>query len=246
MPIGSFFRRLVFAIKNTESNFLLSDAVNDNSRLMYVRDPRARVEKVAPFLTIDGDPYPAVVDGRIQWILDGYTTVGDLPVRRSGSTCRPRPRDELTNRGTFAAGPGQRQLHAQLGEGHRRRVRRHGQAVRVRRPGPGAQGLEQGVRRQPDHARRRRSPPTLAAHFRYPADLFKVQRNLLARFHVTDPNEFFSGQDFWQVPNVPDDPDSGRQAAAVLPERAAARPGRHPASSSPPRSPRTTGTTWPR
>jgi uncharacterized membrane protein (UPF0182 family) len=50
-------------------------------------------------------------------------------------------------------------------------------------------------------------PPDLAAHFRYPADLFKVQRNLLAKFHVTNPAEFFSGQDFWQVPNAPDNPD---------------------------------------
>ena len=50
-------------------------------------------------------------------------------------------------------------------------------------------------------------PPELAAHFRYPADLFKVQRNLLSKFHVTNPAEFFSGQDFWQVPNAPDNPD---------------------------------------
>ena len=69
-------------------------------------------------------------------------------------------------------------------------------------------------------------PAELSAHFRYPADLFKVQRNLLARFHVTDPNEFFSGQDFWQVPNVPDAPDTGQQAAAVLPADPAARPER--------------------
>ena len=52
---------------------------NDNSKLMYVRDPRERVEKVAPFLTLDGDPYPAVVDGRVVWILDGYTTSATYP-----------------------------------------------------------------------------------------------------------------------------------------------------------------------
>ena len=92
MPIGSFFRRLLFAIKYTESNFLLSDAVNDNSKVMYVRDPRARVEKVAPFLTLDGDPYPAVVDGRVVWILDGYTTVGDLPVRAADQPAAGDPR----------------------------------------------------------------------------------------------------------------------------------------------------------
>ena len=120
-------------IKYAESNFLLSDAVNDNSKLLYVRDPRDRVEKVAPFLTLDGDPYPAVVDGRIMWILDGYTTSATYPYSQrvdlqTATTRRARP-----DRGTFALAAAEHQLHAQLGEGHRRRVRRHGHAVRVRR-----------------------------------------------------------------------------------------------------------------
>ena len=51
-------------------------------------------------------------------------------------------------------------------------------------------------------------PPELATHFRYPEDLFKVQRDLLAQFHVTEPNEFFSGQDFWQVPDDAGRPDT--------------------------------------
>src|SRR3712207_9278916 len=61
------------------SNFLLSSAVNDASKVLYVRDPMDRVEKAAPFLTVDGDPYPAVIDGRVVWILDGYTTSGSYP-----------------------------------------------------------------------------------------------------------------------------------------------------------------------
>ena len=77
--IGSFFRQLIFAIYYRERNFLLSDAVNDNSKVLYVRDPRDRVEKVAPFLEVDGDPYPAVIDGRVIWILDGYTTSDAYP-----------------------------------------------------------------------------------------------------------------------------------------------------------------------
>ena len=65
-------------------------AVNDNSKLLYVRNPRDRVEKVAPFLTLDGDPYPAVVDGRIQWIIDGYTTSATYPYAAAG---QPASRD---------------------------------------------------------------------------------------------------------------------------------------------------------
>ena len=133
-------------IKEQESNFLLSEAVNEDSKLLYVRNPRDRVEKVAPFLTLDGDPYPAVVDGRVAVDRRRLHHGGDLPVRRAG---QPADRDHrrADQPGHLPAGPGRRQLHAQLGEGHRRRVRRHGEALRVRRHRPGAQGVEQGVRR---------------------------------------------------------------------------------------------------
>jgi hypothetical protein len=207
VPIGSFMRRLVFAIKNTESNFLLSDAVNDNSRLMYVRDPRSRVEKVAPFLTIDGDPYPAMVDGRIQWILDGYTTAATYPYAQR-INLQQETEDGLTNRGTFA-----------LARDNVNYIRNSVKATVDAYDG--TVNLYQFDEQDPvlkawDKAfggdlikSKSEIPPALAAHFRYPADMFKVQRNLLARFHVTDPNEFFSGQDFWQVPTTPDNPDSG-------------------------------------
>ena len=80
VSIGSFFRQLTFAIYYRERNFLLSSAVNDDSRVLYVRDPRDRVEKAAPFLEVDGDPYPG---GRSTagstWILDGYTTSDAYP-----------------------------------------------------------------------------------------------------------------------------------------------------------------------
>ena len=72
---------LLFAVQFQESNILLSDRVNSDSKILYDRDPRERVEKVAPWLTVDGDPYPAVVDGRIVWIVDGYTTSERLPLR---------------------------------------------------------------------------------------------------------------------------------------------------------------------
>ena len=79
MPVGSLFHRLLFAVKFQEHNILLSNLVNSESKILYDRDPRDRVEKVAPWLTLDGDPYPAVVDGRIVWIVDGYTTTNGYP-----------------------------------------------------------------------------------------------------------------------------------------------------------------------
>ena len=66
MPIGGTFNQLMYAVKFGEPNFLLSGRVNGNSKVLYDREPRERVEKVAPWLTIDSDAYPAVVDGKVR------------------------------------------------------------------------------------------------------------------------------------------------------------------------------------
>ena len=79
VSVGSTFDRLVFALKFGDKNLLLSSAITNKSRILYVRNPRTRVQKVAPWLTLDGDPYPAVINGRIVWILDGYTTSNGYP-----------------------------------------------------------------------------------------------------------------------------------------------------------------------
>ena len=93
MKIGSSLNRMMYAIKFRQQNILLSDQVNSDSRIMFDRHPRDRVAKVAPYLTLDGDPYPAVVDGRIVWIVDGYTTTDQYPYSRCRCwTTPPRTR----------------------------------------------------------------------------------------------------------------------------------------------------------
>ncbi|MFV2100065.1 UPF0182 family protein [Micromonospora sp. LOL_024] len=209
VDVGSFGRKLLYAIKEQEANFLLSEAVNENSKLLYVRNPRDRVEKVAPFLTLDGDPYPAVVDGRVQWIVDGYTTAATYPYAERVNL-QQETTDELTGRGTI-----------QLARENVNYIRNSVKATVDAYDGTVA--LYEFDENDPVLKAwnkafggdlitpRAEIPPALADHFRYPADLFKVQRNLLTRFHVTNPGDFYSGQDFWQVPNVPDAPDSGQK-----------------------------------
>ncbi|MFG2058260.1 UPF0182 family protein [Micromonospora sp. NPDC048930] len=209
VKIGSFTRRLLYALKEQESNFLLSEAVNEDSKLLYVRNPRDRVEKVAPFLTVDGDPYPAVVNGRIQWIVDGYTTAATYPYA-DRVNLQAETADELTGRGTFQLA---RENVNYIRNSVKATVDAYDGTVRLYafdETDPVLKAWNKAfggdlVLPKAD------IPPELAAHFRYPADLFKVQRNLLTRFHVTDPGDFYSGQDFWQVPNVPDAPDSGQK-----------------------------------
>lgn len=207
VEIGSFMRRLLYGIKERESNFLLSDAVNENSKLLYVRNPRDRVEKVAPFLTMDGDPYPAMVGGRIVWILDGYTTAGTYPYAQRVNL-QSETTDELTNVGTFQLA---RENVNYIRNSVKATVDAYDGTVKlyefddtdpVLKAWNKAFGGDLVTPKE-------QIPQDLAEHFRYPADLFKVQRNLLARFHVTDPGEFFNGSDFWEVPNTPDAPDTG-------------------------------------
>ena len=151
-----------------------------------MRNPRDRVEKVAPFLTLDGDPYPAVVDGRIQWILDGYTTSATYPYSQRVNL-QDETTDELTGRGTVRSWPGENVNYI------RNSVKATVDAY------DGTVTLYEFDETDPvlkawnkafggDLVKPKAEiPAELAAHFRYPADLFKVQRNLLTKFHVTDP-----------------------------------------------------------
>jgi uncharacterized membrane protein (UPF0182 family) len=209
VPIGSFSRKLLYAMKEQESNFLLSEAVNKNSKLLYVRNPRDRVEKVAPFLTLDGDPYPAVVDGRVQWIIDGYTTAATYPYAEQVNL-QAETTDELTNKGTFQLA---RENVNYIRNSVKATVDAYDGTVKLYQFDDNDPVLKAWNKAFGGKLVLPRSEisPQLMAHLRYPADLFKLQRNLLAKFHVTDPGVFYSGDDFWQVPNVPDAPDTGQK-----------------------------------
>ena len=114
VPIGSPLNRLLYAIKYRQLNILLSGAIDGNSKIMYIRDPLSRVAKVAPFLTLDGDPYPVVSDGQILWVVDGYTTTDDYPYSQRLSL------QQATSNSYTPGGSASRpdQLHPELGQGH--------------------------------------------------------------------------------------------------------------------------------
>src|SRR6266508_1581294 len=99
--VGSFAHKLLFATKFRDANIMLSGRVNQDSQILFDRSPRERVEKAAPWLTVDGNPYPAVVDGRIKWIVDGYTTTSHYPYSERVSL-EESTRDTTTGRGQIA------------------------------------------------------------------------------------------------------------------------------------------------
>ena len=144
VPVGNWLARSVFAAKFAERNFLFSNVIGSNSKILFNRDPAERVKAVAPWLDTDTTVYPAIVNKRMVWIVDGYTTLDNYPYSQlmslSFGDCRFH-RGGGQPAGTRQAGV----LHPQLGEGHRRRLRRHRHAVRAGRGRPCAAGVDEGV-----------------------------------------------------------------------------------------------------
>jgi uncharacterized membrane protein (UPF0182 family) len=200
VAIGSFFRQLTFAIYYRERNFLLSDAVNDASRVLYVRDPRDRVEKAAPFLQVDGDPYPAVIDGRVVWILDGYTTSDSYPYSEMMELGQAA-QDSLTGAGTTAL-PDERFNY--IRNSVKATVDAYDGTVTLYEWDEDDPVLQTYMKAFPNVVEpRSEMSEELVSHVRYPEDLFKLQREILTRYHVTDPIDFYNQNDRWQVPDDP-------------------------------------------
>jgi uncharacterized membrane protein (UPF0182 family) len=200
VSVGSFFRQLTFAIYYRERNFLLSNSVNDASKVLYVRDPRDRVEKAAPFLQVDGDPYPAVIDGRVTWILDGYTTSDSYPYALQMQLGEAAA-DALTGTGTTALPD---ETFNYIRNSVKATVDAYDGTVTLYAWNEKDPVLQTFMKAFPGVVQpKSKMTAELVGHMRYPEDLFKVQRDVLTRYHVDEPSTFYEGSDRWQIPNDP-------------------------------------------
>ncbi len=198
--IGNLFTQSLYALKFDEPNILLSGRVNENSKILYDRDPAQRVAKVAPWLIVDGDPYPAVVNGRIVWIVDAYTSATTYPYAEQtslrdatsdtlteGSSINPLPNDQVNYlrnsvKAVVDAYDGTVDLY-------------EWESDPVLAAWEGAfPGLV---------LPREEISDELLAHLRYPEDMFKVQRQILSRYHVSNPLTFYGGDEVWKIPEDP-------------------------------------------
>ncbi len=200
VSIGNTLNRLAFSTFYRERNILFSGAIGDNSRIIYNRNPRDRVEAVAPWLTVDGDPYPAVIDGRIQWIVDGYTTLDRYPYAERTSL-QDATQDSLV--GVGVAGQPNR-LISYIRNSVKATVDAYDGTVTLYAFDEADPVLKTWMGVFPGSVKPNSDISSeLREHFRYPEDLFKVQRELLSRYHVSNPSEFFSAVSFWDVPTDP-------------------------------------------
>lgn len=196
--VGNVFNRLIYALKFQSEQILFSDYLNDKSQILYDRDPSVRVQKAAPYLELDSDPYPSVVNGRIVWIIDGYTLSANYPYSTTVSlqdaitdANNPAPRFALDDinyirnsvKATVDAYDGKVTLYAWDDKD------------------PMLQAWQKVY------------PSTLKpisdmsadlmSHVRYPTDLFKVQRALLGVYHVDNAQSFYQRDNAWATPNDP-------------------------------------------
>ena len=196
--LDNVFKKLIYAIKFQSEQIFLSEAVNDKSQILYERNPRDRVQEVAPYLTLDNDSYPAIVDGRIVWIVDAYTTGTNYPYsqvqqlsKSIADTYTPTPAFAIDDinyirnsvKATVDAYDGSVKLYAWDDKDP---VLQTWEKIYPGTILPMSDMSEQ-----------------LMEHVRYPSDLFKVQRAILGSYHVTDAGSFYSSDDQWVTPNDP-------------------------------------------
>ena len=178
VPVRSFLRKLLFAIYFKDPNIVLSPMLKADSRFLYFRDIRTRVQKVAPFVTLDQDPYIVISDGKLYWIQDGYTTSDRYPYSTP-----------LKGIGNYIRNSVKAVVDAYSGRVDLYVADATDPLIQV------YQRIFPGVFRPIAEM-----PPDLQRHVRYPEDIFRFQTFIYSMYHMTNPQIFYNKEDLWEVP----------------------------------------------
>ncbi len=189
VQLSSFWRKLLFAARFRSYQILLSDDITSESRLMFDRQIRRRVAKIAPFLVLDADPYPVVTEGRILWIQDAYTVSDRYPYSSSAggvNYIRNSVKvviDAYQGSVTFYAAETSDPIVQTLAKIFPNLLK------------PLAE-----------------MPADLRQHVRYPEDIFAIQASVYATYHMTNPTVFYNKEDQWEAPAVDSSGETSRMA----------------------------------
>ncbi|WP_396232237.1 UPF0182 family protein [Gleimia sp. 6138-11-ORH1] len=220
--VGSFVNKLLYAIKFKSTNIFFASQINEKSQILYDRDPSLRVRKVAPYLELDQNPYPAVVDmdgdpatpKRLVWIIDAYTTTNNYPYAQTMNLWVD----------TADSKTGRERAYSSINDLNYMR----NSVKAVVDAYDGSVKLYQWDKTDPIINTWMKIFPQqvlpleeisgdLMAHMRYPQDLFKLQRNLLAAYHVNKADNFYTGGDRWRLSEDPTSKKSSTQAPVQPP-----------------------------
>jgi len=198
VPLSSFFRRAAFALRFADVNMLISSLITPESRAIFIRDIGDRVRTAAPFLRYDADPYPVVVDGKLLWVQDAYTTTSRYPYAQRGDTDRIPDGSGLRVGFNYARNSVKVVTDAFNGTMTFYVVDDKDPIIKAYQkafPDLFTPGTEISAE--------------LRSHLRYPEDLFRVQTTMYGRYHITDPAEFYNAGDAWDISQ---DPGNGSPA----------------------------------
>ncbi len=188
VAIDSFARRVAFALRFADYNLVLTNLLNDESRILFNREVSERVQLVAPFLELDSEPYPVVIDGRVKWIVDAYTTSIAYPY----SERRPLVLGNRAVTVNYVRNSVKAVVDAFDGDVTLYVVDDKDPLVRAW--GRAFPGLLQPFGAAPDE---------IVRHFRYPQDLFRLQSQLFRTYHIPEADAFYNRADAWDIPVDP-------------------------------------------
>jgi uncharacterized membrane protein (UPF0182 family) len=178
--LGSLWRKLVFALRFRAYQIVLSNDINEESRILFNRDIRTRVRTLAPFLSFDQDPYLVVVDGRLFWIYDAYTVSDRYPY----SSPAAGNVNYIRNSVKFVIDAYHGTTTAYLADDRDPIAATYGRIF---------PGLFKPLAEM---------PAALRQHVRYPEDIFAIQSSVYATYHMTQPAVFYNREDQWQIPSI--------------------------------------------
>ncbi len=179
IQIDSFFKKLLFAWELGDINILLTDAIHDESRLQIWRSIQERISRITPFLRLDRDPYLVLYDGRMVWIQDAYTTSSHFPYSQ-----------QYRNGINYIRNSVKIVMDAYDGTVEYYIVDEEDPILQV------YDSIFPGLFKSLEEL-----PEGLDAHFRYPQDIFEIQIETYARYHMTRPQVFYNQEDLWTRPN---------------------------------------------
>ena len=195
VQLSSPLRRAAMALRLREINLMISGSINDDSKAIFRRDIRDRAGAAAPFLRFDSDPYPVVVDGRIKWVLDAYTTTGRYPYGQRVSSNVGR--GDLRGGGfNYIRNSVKVVVDAYDGTTTYYVVDEDDPLI-----ASWAKAFPEMFTSNDE------VPDELRKHFRYPEDLFRVQASAFGSYHIDNASDFYSRSDAWEVSQ---DPGSGK------------------------------------
>ncbi len=193
VQLTSWFDQAMFALRFNDLNLLISNQITSDSRVLFDRSVQTEIHKAAPFLSLDADPYPALVGGQIVWIQDAYTTTDSYPYAQQADTSALTPGSDLFSKNfNYVRNSVKIVVNAYTGQMSFYVMDPKDPIIRTyERAFPGMFKPASAM------------PADLKAHLRYPEDIFSVQAAMYGRYHITNPSAFYSAGDAWSISPAP-------------------------------------------